>query len=166
MPYAAVTDMVALFGTTEIIRLSTQDGDPMTDINQTVVALALANASATMDTYLRKRYLVPVAVTLPELVNTCCIMARYQLAFGGDREPSEQMRLANKQKIEWLVDLRDGKNVLSGAVPSGDESFASMSDRGYTTFADDGDATGANVNSPPLQPYGYGRLPGIDQGLS
>lgn len=149
MAYAVVTDMVARWGTNELIRLSAPDGEPLTDINQPRVTLALGDASAQIDTYLRRRYLVPVTETLPELINACCVMARFSLASGDQKEPSEQMRLARKEIITWLEDLRDGKNVLDGAIPSGDESYASMSDRGFTTFADDGDATGTNVNMPP-----------------
>ena len=149
MAYAAVSDMIALYGNNELIRLTTPDGEPLTTINTATATLALLNASQKIDTYLRKRYLVPVTLTenLPELTNACCIMARYQLSFGEGREPTEQMRLANKEIVTWLEGVRDGINVLDGAIPTGDESYAMMQDRGFTTFQDDGDATGANTGA-------------------
>jgi phage gp36-like protein len=156
MAYAAVTDMVARFGAQELIRLTTPDGEPLTSINQASVTRALGDASAIIDTFLRKRYLVPVTEVLPELNRAACFLARYDLAFGEQTEPTEQMRLARKEVMDWLASIRDGTIVLDGAIPSGDESYASMSDRGFTTFADDGDPTGTNVNSPPAPaPSGF-----------
>jgi phage gp36-like protein len=132
MAYAAVTDMVSRFGLNEMIRLSTPDGEELTEVNAGIVNARLADASAMIDTYLRKRYQVPVAVTpIPaELNRAACIMARYDLSMGGDKEPPEQTRLANKAVIEWLESIRDGKSVLSGAIPAGSESYAQVSVRG------------------------------------
>jgi phage gp36-like protein len=145
MPYAAISDMTARWGVNELIRLSVLDGGDLTAINQARVTLALTTASAQIDTYLRKRYLVPVTEVLPELIEANCILARYTLMFGEQKEPTEQARLQRKEIITWLEGIRDGTIVLDGAIPSGEESYAQVSTRGFTTVLDDGDLTGSNT---------------------
>lgn len=144
MAYAVLADMIDRYGSNELIRLTTPDGEPLDEINAGKIDRALADAGAMIDTYLRKRYQVPVVIVLAELRAAACKLARYDLSFGEQTEPTEQMRLARRETITWLEGVRDGKNVLDGLIPSGDESFAQMSDRGFTTFADDGDPIAAN----------------------
>ncbi len=153
MAYAAVADMVSRFGTDELIRLSTADGEELTEINVAIVNARLGDASDIIDSYLRKRYQVPVAITPtpPALVRACCIMARYDLSMGGNTEPPEQTRLANKQVIEWLESIRDGKTVLSGLIPAGTESYAMVSVRGQNI-------TSASSPSPVPAPFDDGGL--------
>jgi phage gp36-like protein len=155
MAYAAIADMISQFGLNTMIRMTAADGEELTQVNTTKANTALINVSAVIDSFLRKRYQVPVTAALPELNTAAVFLAAYDLAFGGDTEPTEPMRLKQKQLMEWLGSIRDGKTVLSGAVPSGTESFAMVQDRGFATFADDGDATGANVFSGPSQPPGF-----------
>lgn len=132
MSYATVADMTSRFGETEMFRVSVADGalppagDPMPT---TRILQALSDASVLIDSYLRQRYTVPVAPPPVELVRAACVLARYDLAHGGDREPSEQMRLARKEVLTWLGFIGTGEVSLEGVVPVSAAGGARVSDR-------------------------------------
>ena len=160
MAYAEISDMVLRFGEVELTRLSVAEGQPLDAINTATVQRALDEASAQIDTGLRKRYQVPLDPAPDEVKRACCILARYDLAFGDGREPSEQMRLARKETIEWLVRIADGKLVLDGGIPTGDESYSMVSDRAAPLSADP-----FTPNNYPYPGGSLGSCPYTDQGL-
>jgi phage gp36-like protein len=83
-----------------------------------------------IDTYLRKRYQVPLAVAPAEISRAACMLARYDLSHGENKEPSEQTRLARKEVIDWLGQITRGEVLLDLAeVEPGDDSYAQMQDR-------------------------------------
>ncbi len=133
--YATVDDMVSRFGEVELLRLSSADGplpaegEPMPTDR---IEQAIADAGRLIDSYLRQRYAVPVAPPPAELVRAACVLARYDLALGGDREPSEQMRLARKEVLTWLGQLGLGEASLEGAISLSAGSSARVSDRPRT----------------------------------
>ena len=130
MAYATVSDMVSRFGEVELIRLTTPEGQDATAIDVVAVDRALTEASATIDTYLRQRYQVPMDLAPPEIARATCMLARYDLSLGENREPSEQTRLARKEAIDWLTLIAGGKVLLDLAeIAAGDNSYAQMSDR-------------------------------------
>jgi phage gp36-like protein len=149
MAYAAVSDLVERYGLAEMIRLTAQAGDDFNaagtwDYNSTGVvdttraAAAIADASAEIDSYLRRRYQTPVVPTTPELLRACCALTRHELAHGAGREPSTQMRDQRASVLKWLERVRDGEVFLDGAVPSGTESAAQVRDAGRPVFGDAG----------------------------
>jgi phage gp36-like protein len=144
MPYASLSDMVLKFGAIEMRRLSVADGDLPDEIEAPRIEDALAAAGLTIDSYLRRRYALPLANNPDELNRAACLLARYDLALGGDREPSEQMRLARTEILAWLADLAEGRAELSGVDPVGVGSAtangARASDRigAFTTRPDGG----------------------------
>ena len=144
MAYAALSDMIARFGEVEMIRLTVPEGQNLDRADTAAAARALADASAVIDSYLRRRYFVPLATPPAEIVRAACILARYDLAMGGGRDPSEPVRLARKDIIEWLVMLKDGTVLLDGALPGGDESHAMVSDR-IQVFGADGPSGGGYI---------------------
>lgn len=130
MAYAGIDDMVERFGQTELIRLTTPDGQEMVAVNAGTIARALEEASALVDTYLRRRYLVPLGVAPREIVRATCAIARYDLSFGESREPGEQVRLAKKEAVDWLAQIAAGTVLLDlEEVQSGDDSYAQVSVR-------------------------------------
>ena len=144
MAYAAVQDMVARFGQTEVLRLSAPEGQPLDVIDQDRVNVALADASDLIDSYLRRRYLTPL-VTVPQAVlRACCVLARHDLAHGNGLMPTEQMTTARKETVAWLESIRDGKTMLADATPSGDQSFAQVSVRHGVPWG--------GIGAPPAEP--------------
>jgi phage gp36-like protein len=130
MAYAAVQDLIDRYGEAELIRLTTPEGQDMGGVDRARVNAALADASALIDSYVRRRYATPVVPTPPELLRACCIMARFELAHGDAREPSAQMKEARKDVLDWLGKLRDGVVFLDTATPVSPESQAQMQARG------------------------------------
>ena len=131
MAYATADDMVLAFGEAEMVRLSTPEGEDMVGADTDRMGRQLDEASGLMDSYLRRRYQVPIAAVSPELRRCCCTLARYGLTFQGGTDPSEPMRLARKEAIAWLGEIADGKVTLDGAVGviAGSNSFARVQDR-------------------------------------
>ena len=135
MPYATVDDMVRRFGATEMIRLTTPSDQEVDGIVQAVACTALETATATMDSYIRRRYRTPLDVAPPEIVAKCCDLARFELSTGDQKTCSEEVRMRAKDATAWLKDISDGKVVLDlEEVTPGDESYAQVSTRdGYGT---------------------------------
>ena len=129
MAYGSVGDMVQAFGEVELIRLSTPEGQPLEGIDIGRVETALANASGLIDSHLRRRYACPLPVTPPEINRACLVLARYDLSFSGDTEPSEQVRLARKEMVEWLGRLNTGSVSLEGVELASAVVGARTSDR-------------------------------------
>ncbi len=92
MAYATIADMIDRFGESEMIRLSTPDGADLVAVVPDPIDRALDEASALIDTYLRRRYRMPLTVAPPEVRRACCILARYDLSTGGQRNPSDQVQ--------------------------------------------------------------------------
>ncbi len=130
MAYATVRDMIERFGQTEMVRLTTPADQDLGGIVTEVAEAKLDDASAQIDSYVGKRYQVPMAVPPQVIVRAACILARYDLATGEQREPTEQMRLQRQETIAWLRDIANGNVVLElDEVAPGDESYAQASTR-------------------------------------
>lgn len=130
--YATVADLVSRYGETEVLRFSAGDGPLPEAIEPARIDQAIADASALIDSYLRRRYKTPLSTPPSDIVRAACTLARYDLAMGGDREPTEQMRLARKEVIAWLEGVADGRTTLEGVTPIATTSAARVSDRDAT----------------------------------
>lgn len=130
MAYATVQDMIQKFGTSEMIRLSVPDGQDMDSIVADVIERAAADASALMDSYIRKRYRTPLDVPPQEVVAKCCDIARFELSSGDQKQPSDQVTRRHDQALDWLRDIAKGVVTLElDEVAPGDESYAQMDAR-------------------------------------
>lgn len=130
MAYARFSDLVTRFGETEITRLAAPDGQLDGEADRTRVQLALEDASALIDSYVRGRYQVPLNPVPPEVVSACCKLARYELAQGEGRTPSEQMKDGRTETIRWLERLSSGQVDLPGLdIQMAASSFARTKDR-------------------------------------
>ncbi len=128
--YASVQDMITRFGETEMIRLTTPSGQDMDTVVWAPAETALADVSAQIDTYLRKRYEVPLDIVPPEINLAACKLARYELMHGEDKQPSEQVKVARDEVVRWLGEIAVGKVLLDlTEVAAGDNSFAMVSTR-------------------------------------
>lgn len=128
MAYATVNDMVERFGQIELIRLSTRDDALPESIDGGRVETALADATAVIESYLRARYAVPLTPVPREITRACCILARYDLARGGEQVPSEQMAMDRKATLDWLGEMASSEGRLD-ALPARAASDARVRDR-------------------------------------
>src|SRR3546814_7856245 len=88
MLYASVQDLINRFTEAELIQVTDETGTGVVD--QARVDQALAAASATIDSYLRPRYRLPLASVPVRLIDLACDIARFLLQHGGDRIPTDQ----------------------------------------------------------------------------
>jgi phage gp36-like protein len=129
MPYATAQDMIGRFGETEMLRLSSADGVLPETVNLVPVAQAIADADAIIDSFLRKRHAVPLSSVPQVIVRASCVLARYELSLGGDREPATQVKEDRKETMAWLGKVADGTVTLEGTTPIVASSTAMTQDR-------------------------------------
>ena len=97
---------------------------------------ALEDVSGEIDTYLRKRYRVPLDIVPAEIQRAACHMARFELSLGEQREASDQVRQMRKETLEWLAKISQGAVVLDlQQIAPSDESYAMAQTRepGFTS---------------------------------
>jgi phage gp36-like protein len=114
--YATVSDMIARFGETQIIRLSRPEDRTAETVDEAKVNTALADATALINGYIRGRYLTPIAVPPEEVVRAACVLARYDLAQGEHTDPTEEMGKGRKDVITWLENI--AKELINLDVPA------------------------------------------------
>lgn len=132
MAYATVADMTTRFGETEMIRLSIAAGAPATAVNTARVLSALESASAFVETYLRAQVPVPMAAPPLPVVDAVCDVARYLLAQGEGRVPTEQMKARRDETVSWLKSVARGEVQLADTVPAGAAQGGRFADREKT----------------------------------
>ncbi|MBB3963488.1 gp436 family protein [Rhizobium metallidurans] len=113
--YATVSDMIARFGLTQIIRLSRPEDRTAETVDDDKVLTAIADATSLVNGYIRGRYLVPIASPPDEIVRATCIIARYDLAQGEHTDPSEEMSKGRKDVVTWLENI--AKELINLDVP-------------------------------------------------
>lgn len=116
MAYATVDDMTLSFGEDELITVTTPRGVERTVIDQDQVNTAIGVASDEIDSYLRRRYAVPLVSVSPKILQVCCVLARWALWSKTDTAPSDAMRADRKDAIAWLGSINSGSVTLDGAV--------------------------------------------------
>jgi phage gp36-like protein len=109
MSYATAADLTKRFGETELIELTDQEG--VGQINESVLAVALADADAEVDSYLVGRAVLPLSSVPPVLVRVSCDIARFRL-FGA--KAPEEVRNRYQDARAWLKDVAAGRAVLDG----------------------------------------------------
>jgi phage gp36-like protein len=129
MAYATTLDMIDRFGETEILRLSATGELLPVAIVPATVNRALDDATAMVESYLGKRYQTPLLAPTDDIKRAVCILARYDLATGGNKEPTTQMKDDRAATIKWLEGIAAGVVILNGTTPVSSGGKARMSDR-------------------------------------
>jgi phage gp36-like protein len=115
--YANRDELQARFGEAELVQLT--DRTKSGQVDDAVLARALADADAEIDSYLAGRYALPLDTVPPVVVAAACDLARFRLY--GIRAP-EPVRQRYEDARAWLRDLAAGKALLN--VPSPDANAA------------------------------------------
>ena len=103
MTYAVKQDMIDRFGEQELIEVT--DRANAVAIDDQVLGVALADADATINSYIEARYSVPPTPVPHVLVSAAAKLARYQLHDDG---ASEQIAADRTQVLAWLKDVSRG----------------------------------------------------------
>ncbi|MCH8475955.1 MAG: DUF1320 domain-containing protein [Opitutales bacterium] len=131
--YATIADMESRYGGDELRRLGVVDGDMAEELSdprvQARVSQALMTATDQVDSYLRKRYLTPLAPAPASIVEAPCVLARHWLSQSGATTPSESVTEHRADTLKWLAKLADGSATLEGLTPIAKGSTARVSDR-------------------------------------
>lgn len=138
MAYAVKQDMIDRYGEEQLIQLTDRAAEPLDEIDDGILAAALANASAEINAYAAKRYRVPVAPTPPLLRNVCCTLAYYELHRG---RYAEETRAAYDDAQRALTHISNGTIVLDvgGSEPESAEAQVGHSDARRQFTRRDGD---------------------------
>ncbi|MDR1063049.1 MAG: DUF1320 domain-containing protein [Azoarcus sp.] len=139
MLYATCKDMVARFGETELIQLTDREHVPPSCLDRRLLDTALADAQAEIDSYLAKRYCLPLTgcqngsggLGAPRvLVRLACDIARYHLH--DDLAPEHEVRRRYLAVIDVLAAIADGNILLT--CPLGDAPGEILSRAGETEY--------------------------------
>lgn len=132
MMYAAATDMIAAFGEHEVIACTDREGQGV--IDALVLDTALISASNEADSYLARRYELPLPVVPAALKSVVCDIARYRLT-GGQVLETDPIKDRYKLAIDWLRRLADGEVSLPELTPPANDDHGVFFSSGRRAFA-------------------------------
>ncbi len=114
--YCTQSDLETRFGAEEILELTDRDADGVVDTG--VLSTAIADAGNVIDTYVSKRYDLPLAETPAALTKIACELVRYDLH---KEDPPVRVEAAYKSSMAMLRDIGAGRALLdiAGAEPTG-----------------------------------------------
>lgn len=116
MAYATLADLIERFGREEIAGTTTDRNAPRDTLDETRISRILEDVSSSMDSYLQRRYVIPVRPVPAVLTRICCQLARFDLANGTSNVPSEQIRAGQQAAMAWLRDVASGKATLDAVA--------------------------------------------------
>lgn len=120
MPYATVQDMVDRFGADELALLTDRTNRPASVIDAGLVAAHLGDAGTLADSYLAKRYRLPLDPVPLVLTRIVCDIARSTL-HGRTAETGDPVTRAQAEAIAWLKDVAKGLVQLEAGGLSPDQ---------------------------------------------
>ena len=112
MSHATAQDMIARVGSQELNQIADRDQNGV--FEPEVVQVALDDASALADGYLRARYSLPLPQTPTLLIAIVVDIARYQLHDGA---PTESVQSGHRGAMARLNDIAAGRLVLDVGAP-------------------------------------------------
>lgn len=138
MMYATADDFILRIGEQQAIELT--DRDRTGEINQQVLAVALADSSSQIDGYLLGRYTLPLASIPDNLVRICCDIARYRLVSMSEVTTTDEIIERYKLSLKELEQIASGKislGIESNEVQTEDSVGVLFSNPGNRIFSRD-----------------------------
>ena len=134
MPYATLQDLLDRFGEDELLQVADRDDDGV--IDTAVADSALKDAEELIDSYIARRYRLPLASVPASLVRATANIARYFLY---KDEPTEAAQKGYDQAITWLKDIAAGRALLDaeGSEPASSSAGEPRVIAPGRTFTDD-----------------------------
>jgi phage gp36-like protein len=109
--YGTAAQFVEAFGEPETVMLTNLDTPMATAIDPVPLERDLIDAAALIDSYIGRRYLLPLTVTPGVLIPYSLDIARYRLDRIRNRE---DVRVRYEDAIKWLESIACGKCALMG----------------------------------------------------
>lgn len=116
MPYATIDEAKAQLGEEALLLVADRDGDGAIDTE--MVAAAIEDAGALIDTHIGARYALPLTAVPAVLRSACIDLAHYRLA-NRPGQMTEELRRRYEDAIGLLKRIADGKADLPGVVRAG-----------------------------------------------
>lgn len=114
MSYAAQQDLIDRFGEEEFNRLADRDNDGQED--SAVVTAVIVDTDALIDSYLGRRYKLPLQNSYPLLTAVAADIIRYKLH---DDKPTDEVRKRYENQLKLLEKLARGEVRFSGEEDAG-----------------------------------------------
>ncbi|WP_153768156.1 DUF1320 domain-containing protein [Labrenzia sp. CE80] len=121
MAYATQQDLIDRFGEEELVQLTDRTNLPASTIDADVVTAALSDAEALADSYLAKRYRLPLDPVHDVLTRTVVDIARYFL-HGRRTDKDDPVTRDYGQALAWLKDVAKGLVELDAAGIAPDQN--------------------------------------------
>lgn len=113
MPYATQSDITELYGANALV-VADHDRDGVPDTE--AVARALVYASSEIDTWLNRRYTLPLHEVPQHLKQLCVEIALYRLALSAELM-TDQMQKRYDAALKSLMAISEGKAMLVFVTP-------------------------------------------------
>lgn len=137
MTYCAQQDLVDRFGTTKLIQLTDRVNKPASTINAVTVSERIGDAVSLINSYLAKKYQLPLTVPVPAVLKTYAIDITWFLLHGEAAGKDSAVRLGFNDAKAWLKSVSQGDVIIEGAgeiiAPAGGGQIKTSSpDRVFT----------------------------------
>ena len=103
--YATQAEMVARYGTEELVQATNLEIDNTGAIVTAVLDAALDEANSLADSYVQAKYTLPLGSVSPALIGQACALARYLL---WKNRASDRVFAGYESAISWLKDVAKG----------------------------------------------------------
>lgn len=133
MAYAAVQDMIRLYGEPELITLAPLQPKVAPFYDAERVEEVLIGVSAEMDSYLAVRFDVPLDEAPPLIGKVACDLARADL----DRTGRSNVLETAKRHRLWLKDIAQGKATLGSGPVEDPDAVPAANAGGAQVIAED-----------------------------
>lgn len=124
MTYCTQQNLIDRYGNEELLLIIDRDQDGTLD--STIIDLAIADASAEIDSYLGTVYTLPLSSTPAVLTIYACDIARYRLY---DDRTTDEVQTRYNQAIYWLKMVAQGKATLGDTGGQDSDSSHNVSTR-------------------------------------
>ena len=115
MTYCNQQDLVDRYGETKLVQLTDKTNRPQTTIDATVVARAVTDASSLINSFLGKRYQLPLTVDAPDVLVTYACQIAWFLLHGESAGKDHPVRMAYDDAKRWLERVANGLVIIEGA---------------------------------------------------
>ena len=113
MAYATQTDMIDRYGERLLINLTDREDAPTGAIDSVALCKALDDATAEIDSYIGRRYVVPLTEVPSTVVTITCILAIWALH---TYDPDPKIEKDWKAALARLRDIAEGRMAIPGAA--------------------------------------------------
>lgn len=115
MTYCTQQDLVDRFGQSKLVQLTDKTNRPQTTVDVVVVARALQDASSLVNSYLGKKYQLPLTISPPDVLVTYACQIAWFLLHGESAGKDHPVRMAYDDAKKWLERVAGGLVIIEGA---------------------------------------------------